>query len=242
MPLEAVVSLLQCPRCGGDLTSAEDSVQCVRCHAVYGVADGVPLLAPTSGVRGDRFPLVYDLAQIVFGGRKSRSRVASLLTSLAPSSVLDVGGGTGFYAPAVPTRAHYVAVDTDAAKIRRLRAQQPRADAVVADAAALPIRDDAVDVALLIAVAHHLPDDVLNRALSELARVTRQRVLFIDPVASNRLTARALWRLDRGSYRRSPEELTDQAEPWFELEHVQVYSIRHDYLLWVGAPRTSDIP
>jgi ubiquinone/menaquinone biosynthesis C-methylase UbiE len=199
------------------------------------------MFASTDPARADRLPVLYDVAQILFGGRRSRSRVAATLAALAPSNVLDVGGGTGFYAPAVPAHAHYVVADLDVAKIRRLRERRPRADAIVADATALPVRSDAVDVALFIAVAHHLPDEALDRALGELARVARRHVLFIDPLATKRMTGRALWQLDRGSSPRTPEELTGRAELWFELEHVEVYSILHDYLLWVGSPRPSDI-
>ena len=213
----------------------------MSCDALYPVSDGVAVLAPTGPTRADRLPVLYDVAQILFGGRRSRSHVALRLAALAPSSVLDVGGGTGFYAPAVPAHAHYVVADLDVAKIRRLRDRWPRADAIVADATALPVKTDAVDVALFIAVAHHLPEEALDQALRELARVARRRVVFIDPLATDRLAGRALWQLDRGSSPRTPEELTGRAEVWFELEHVEVYSILHDYLLWVGSPRSSDI-
>jgi SAM-dependent methyltransferase len=242
MPLDAVVSLLQCSRCAGEMVGIEESVQCIRCGATSPVVDGVPVLAQNDAGRTDRHPLLYDAAQFVLGGRRSRARVGAMLAALSPSSVLDVGGGTGFYAPAVPAYAHYVVADTDIGKIRRLRQRHARADAVLADATALPVRSNAVDVALFIAVAHHLPDEALNRALSELARVARQRVLFVDPLASSRLTARALWRLDRGSSPRSSQELVVRAAAWFELEHVEIYSILHDYVLWVGTPHASHLP
>jgi ubiquinone/menaquinone biosynthesis C-methylase UbiE len=181
-------------------------------------------------------PIVYDLAQIAFGGRQSVARVRAHLAAIAPSSVLDVGGGTGFYASAVPNGARYVVVDLDAAKLRRVQRRVPRAEAVLADATQLPIGKNAFDVSLFIAVAHHLSDAALDLALSELARVTRGRVVFLDPIASRRRTARALWRLDRGSLQRSAADLTRRAAQWFELKHVESYSIRHDYVLWVGSP------
>lgn len=193
-----------------------------------------------AGGRAD-LPFLYDAAQVAFGGRRSVERVAAQLDEIAPASVLDVGGGTGFYAAAVPRSARYVVADTDVTKLRRLKRRVPHADAILADATNLPVQSNAVDVALFIAVAHHLPDDALELALAELARVARQRVLFIDPLASSRLSARALWRLDRGSCARSADELTSRAARWFELEHVESYSIRHDYLLWVGTPHSSSV-
>ena len=167
-------------------------------------------------------------------------RVRAHLESLRPANLLDVGGGTGLYAAAVPSEARYVVVDTDLAKLERLKKRVPTAIAVLADATDLPVKDGSVDVALFIAVAHHLPDDLLERALRELARVAR-RVVFLDPLASGRLPARALWRLDRGSRPRSAEELIAAARQHFDLDRVERYSILHDYLLWIGRAQSAPL-
>lgn len=186
---------------------------------------------------GDRFPRAYDLVQRALGSAGSVRRVEERLRSLAPGSVLDVGAGTGLYAAAVPAAARYVATDLDPRKLRRLRNQVPRAETVVADARRLPFEDSSFDVTLFIAVAHHLSAAGFADALSELARVTRRAAVFLEPLASDRRLPAMLWRFDRGAFPRSAEELTMWAETQFDLLHVERYSIRHDYVLWVGAPR-----
>jgi SAM-dependent methyltransferase len=233
--------MFMCPGCGGEIDVDGGSLSCTRCGNRYELLDGIPVFAsPHSGGRAE-LPFLYDAAQVAFGGRRSVKRVGAHLDRLAPASVLDVGGGTGFYAGAVPTSARYVVADTDVTKLRRLKKHLPHAGVVVADATNLPIRSDAIDVALFIAVAHHLRDKALELALAELARVARGRVLFLDPLAGGRLPSRALWRLDRGSFPRSADELTDLATNWFELERVERYSIRHDYVLWVGRPHGASV-
>jgi ubiquinone/menaquinone biosynthesis C-methylase UbiE len=191
-------------------------------------------------VRGRiELPVLYDAAQIVFGGRRTLGRVGELLDRIGPASVLDVGGGTGFYAAAVPPSARYVVADTDAAKLARLRKRVPRAEAVLADATRLPVRAEAFELALFIAVAHHLSDEALELALTELARVTRGCVLVVEPLSSTRRAAQILWRLDQGTFPRSAEALTALLTERFEPEHVERYSIHHDYLLWLGRPRVA---
>ncbi len=236
VPVGALVPMLACPQCGRDVELAGDSLRCTSCTGRYELSEGVPVFARRCVGSGGAQPLLYDLAQLAFGGRRSVDRVRAQLMAIAPSSMLDVGGGTGFYASAVPVGARYVVADLDAAKLRRLQRRVPGVEVILADATRLPVRTDAFDVALFIAVAHHLSDTALDLALAELARVARRRVVFIDPVASPRRTARALWRLDRGSSPRSASDLTSRATRWFDLEHVETYSIRHDYVLWVGSP------
>jgi hypothetical protein len=42
--------------------------------------------------------------------------------------------------------------------------------------------------------------------------------------------------MDRGSYPRTPEALIAAVERQFRIEHVERYSILHDYMLIVGRP------
>lgn len=231
-----------CPHCGGELEGAAEALSCLRCHdrlASEGAA--VPTLACRNVCSRLAPPFLYDVAQIIFGGRRSVRRVELLLGRIAPTSVLDVGGGTGFYAAAVPSSARYVVADTDAAKLARLRKRVPRAEAVLGDATALPILTKSFDVALFIAVAHHLSGAALDIALAELERVARKRVLLIEPLASERPAGRMLWRLDQGAFPRHAEELTARLVKRFEPEHVERYSMLHEYLLWMGRPRAAAV-
>lgn len=229
-----------CPHCGGELERGGKSLSCTHCHSRYEIsATAVPAFARQGASSRFELPVLYDAAQLALGSRRSLSRVKVLLDRVAPTSVLDVGGGTGLYAAAVPESARYVVVDADAAKLARLRTRVPRAEAVLADATRLPIRTKSFDLALFIAVAHHLSDEALERALAELVRVTRELVLVVEPLASERRAPRMLWRLDRGSFPRRAEELTARLARRFEPEHLERYSIHHDYLLWLGRPRAA---
>lgn len=87
------------------------------------------------------------------------------------ATVVDVGAGTGSYEPADVT---VLAVEPSAVMI----AQRPAgsAPAVRASAEALPLRDNAVDVATALLTHHHWTDP--ERGFAELRRVSRRQVVF----------------------------------------------------------------
>lgn len=82
--------------------------------------------------------------------------------------VLDVGGGSGRAAEAVPVEDRLV-VDLSSEMLSRARARG--LDAVQGDAARLPVPDDAVDAVVIVDAFHHFPDQ--PGALREAARVLR---------------------------------------------------------------------
>ncbi|TMK40686.1 MAG: class I SAM-dependent methyltransferase [Actinobacteria bacterium] len=96
-------------------------------------------------------------------------------------TVLNVGAGAGAYEP--PDR-EVVAVEPSEVMI----AQRPaRAAPVVrAPAEALPLADDSVDAAMAVLTDHHWSDRA--RALAELRRVTRRRIVLFnaDPAQAER--------------------------------------------------------
>jgi SAM-dependent methyltransferase len=151
--------------------------------------------------------------------------------------VLDVGAGTGAYADLVPRDARYLAVDTDPAKLTRLRERLPERETRVADASNLPLADDSFECGLCIALAHHLDDDVLRRTIGELRRVLTSRLVFLDPIASASLSGKLLWSIDRGSHPRPPAVLQEMLAAEFVITHYETYSIHHDYLLCTAKPR-----
>jgi len=92
---------------------------------------------------------------------------------------LDLGCGNGRHAEPLATLAdHVLAVDVSRGLLEEARDRVGGTDAeeavrlVQADAASLPIRADAVDVAVYVATLHHLPErDLRVASLDELARV-----------------------------------------------------------------------
>jgi len=90
--------------------------------------------------------------------------------ALAGRTVLDVGGGAGYFADAVREQgAGYHLVEPDQGELSA-RGEVP-SGAVVGDGYWLPFRDDAVDVCFSSNVLEHVPDP--GGFLDELVRVTR---------------------------------------------------------------------
>ena len=105
--------------------------------------------------------------------------VESFLEGRSGSVALDVGCGNGRHTEALAERVERaVGVDLsrdlldEAVARARDRGFADAAAFVHGDAAALPVRDDAVDLAVYVATLHHLPSrDARVESLNELARV-----------------------------------------------------------------------
>lgn len=183
-------------------------------------------------------PLLYDFIQKLAGADKTRSRVSPWFSQLSNQSVLDVGAGTGAYAQLVPRSAAYVGVDFDIGKLHRLRDTFPGRTVVQGDATRLPIGNKAVDSGIAIALAHHLDDPGFAAMVSELSRVIRRRLIFLDPVWNpSSIRGRALWSIDRGAFPRTPDQLLEGISARFSIDHSQRYSIHHHYLFCVATPK-----
>ena len=91
-------------------------------------------------------------------------------TELAGRTVLDVGGGPGYFSDAFQAAgARYHAVESDVGELAALGAPGP--GSVLGDGMRLPLRDDAVDVCFSSNVLEHVPHPV--RMADEMVRVTR---------------------------------------------------------------------
>lgn len=240
---------LRCTACGGELDANGVALRCVQCGATYPTVDGAPQFidaavdpergSPAARVlqRAAANPLVYNAITLVFGEPIIGRVLQRQLADAGGKTILDVGAGTGNLADRIPRTARYVWLDPDPRKLEGLRRKRPDVPALLADAARIPLADASVDWAASVAVSHHLPDDALAASLHETARVTRERFLFLDAVASRRITGRLLWRYDRGAFVRSRDTLLDALAVDFDLEIVRDVRLWHDYVLCVGTPR-----
>ena len=182
-------------------------------------------------------PAVYDAIQRTVGTPRTRELLRENLASADGKTVLDVGAGTGRFRDTLPPRAKYIWLDNDPEKLAGFKAKRPDDETVLADATDLPLEDKSVDYAVCVAVAHHLPDAALPRLVGELARVTRERLLFMDPVRSDGAIPRLLWRFDRGTHPRSADELVAALGERFEVANVERYWKRHHYVFCMAAPK-----
>jgi ubiquinone/menaquinone biosynthesis C-methylase UbiE len=134
----------------------------------------------------DRWASSYDrslLQPILFRPTHVAVLNAARAAGAHPRDVLDVGCGTG----ALPQRAartwpeaHLVGVDASeqmVAEARRKHEGDCRYRVEVADAAALPLQPESVDVALSTISFHHWFDQA--RGVRQVARVLRSAALFV---------------------------------------------------------------
>jgi SAM-dependent methyltransferase len=178
--------------------------------------------------------VLYDAVQRAAGMERLRQRLSPVLGDLEAGTLLDVGAGTGAFYDLLPERVKYVALDVDARKLERLRAKHRDVERVVGSASALPFEDRAFDYTLCTNVAHHLSDTDFERLVAELGRVTSRQLVFVDPLRVDRVASRLLWRIDRGSYSRSHEQLVERLSSQSAPKHVEAFTILHRYLLFVG--------
>lgn len=88
---------------------------------------------------------------------------------LAGATILDVGGGPGYFGAAFrEAGATYLAVDTDLGELSAVAS--PGAGTVLGSGMALPFRDGAVDLCFSSNVLEHVPDP--ERMAAEMVRVT----------------------------------------------------------------------
>jgi SAM-dependent methyltransferase len=182
-------------------------------------------------------PILYDAVQRAAGLGRLKKRLSPILGELGPGTLVDVGAGTGSFYDLLPSHVTYVPLDVDERKLARLGETHRGVEGVVGSATALPFEADSFDYALCTNVAHHLEDAELELMVSELARVIRRRLVFVDPLrVSGRLASRMLWSIDRGSYPRSYEELVTALSSRFTTEHAEPFTVLHRYLVFVGTP------
>jgi SAM-dependent methyltransferase len=108
-----------------------------------------------------------------FYGALARDSVAQLggFAHLSGATVLDVGGGPGFFADAFAAAgARYVAVDVDAGEMR-LHGRAPGPLTVQGSGMDLPFRGGVLDLTYSSNVAEHVPDPW--RMGDEMVRITR---------------------------------------------------------------------
>ncbi len=88
------------------------------------------------------------------------------------STILDIGGGWGFYHKPLQDRGHAHAV------IDVVNPGFQKCPVTVYDGDRIPFSDKSFDVSLLITVLHHIPDP--EHVILEAKRVTRKRLIVVE--------------------------------------------------------------
>ncbi|TFV86042.1 23S rRNA methyltransferase [Blastococcus sp. CT_GayMR16] len=172
------VEILACPVCGGELSVEATGLRCSAGHRFDRARQGhVTLLPP--GHRppsGDSAEMVADRVGFLAAGHYAGVTGAladAVADGPAPTSLLDLGGGTGHHLAGVldllPAAAGVV-LDSSPYAARRAARAHPRAVAVVADTwARLPIADLAVDRVLVVFAPRNGPE--IARVLGDDGRL-----------------------------------------------------------------------
>jgi ubiquinone/menaquinone biosynthesis C-methylase UbiE len=186
-------------------------------------------------------PWVYDKIQKTVGVNKVYARLEPVLQRAgAGDLVLDIGGGTGTLKNHCAADTRYVCLDIEWDKLEGFRSKFPHGNGIWGDATSMPISSGSVDTAICMFVAHHLDDELLPKMLGEVQRTLRPggRVILLDPIFDRKRTAgRILWKLDRGSFPRTPSILKEILSKRFDLEHWDQFAVWHGYILGVGRKR-----
>ena len=137
--------------------------------------------APT--MSDDEFREAYERLYPMTSSDMTRATTQFVLEHLVGDSVLEVGCGGGDVAVACAEQGHRVmATDLAEGNLEALRARKVNGGSVEtrwADAEELPFADASFDTTVCLHVLEHVRD--LTRAMSELKRVTRKRLVIIVP-------------------------------------------------------------
>lgn len=127
----------------------------------------------------ERYEAWYATPRGQRASRAEKQLLARLLDAFPDArSALDVGCGTGHFTGWLAQRGlRTIGLDRAPAMLAALRRRLPDCPLLFADAHALPLRDRAVDLVVLIATLEFLEDP--RRALAEAARVARRGVIVV---------------------------------------------------------------
>jgi len=130
----------------------------------------------------NRASRIYDLIEFI---RKDTRPKVLQKSELQPGErVLDACTGTGDLA-LVFAKAGAEVTGIDIAENMLLRAKEKtngfQVSWIKMDASELKFRDNSFDISTISLALHHMPENEQVKVLSELARVTRRRVIIVEP-------------------------------------------------------------
>lgn len=123
--------------------------------------------------------------------------------SLENKMVLDFGCGTGANC-CISQAEHYCGIDLDSRRIGFAKRLFPNHTFVVFDGKQIPLPDQTVDLILIIAVLHHIPNELITDYLDEFRRVLKPsgNMAVIEPYLcqKNKFNNWFMKRYDDGNY------------------------------------------
>ena len=143
--------------------------------------------------------------------RRRRVLLRSLGLLEGAPSLIDIGCGVGQFA--LLTGGPYLGIDLNGRYVeyaRRRHRGQPGVEFRRADVTALREEGTRYDLALMVDLLHHIPDDAAVRLLATAARVARRHVINFEPLKEQPSPLGAWFvRHDRGRFIRTRAALLD---------------------------------
>jgi len=130
----------------------------------------------------NRFASLYDLGEFIRKG--TRGKAMSLSGWKPGEKVLDLCTGTGELALTFASQgASVMGVDIARGMLKIASAKGARLNStwLEMDATHLALSNKAFDVSAISLALHHMPESVQLHVLKELCRVTRRRIVIIEP-------------------------------------------------------------
>jgi SAM-dependent methyltransferase len=187
-------------------------------------------------------PSVYEQVQVFFGANKKRAIVQKYLPTLGPqASILDLGGGTGFYRNIWPSTFQYICLDNDWVKLQGFRDNFPQDSALWADASRIPLRDNSIDVIFCNSMSHHISMDTLEQLLAESARILKSsgKIFFLDAIRLPNPVNRLLWKLDRGEHPHTLEDLKEALQKNFAIDSMDQFDNFYNYVFFIATKKAA---
>lgn len=165
--------------------------------------------------------IVIVLRKIVeLNFRKEKNAIRRYLQLRSGERVVDIGCGTGEFAPLFPA-SQYEGIDLDPANISYAKKHYPSYRFQVGDALHLPFPDASFDAALVCGVLHHLSDDEARGVITEMRRVLKLsgKALVMEDTKTERLVSRIMHDIDQGAHIRSERAWNEMMRSSFRVEH-----------------------
>jgi SAM-dependent methyltransferase len=154
-------------------------------------------------------PIFYDIVQLLIRGEKFQKKFVNQFVKPRPGmKVLDVGCGTGWLFPLLPS-CKYTGIDACPARIKacRRRFKTNRAFQNKRLGKKMPFRRKSYDLAIAFGLLHHLDDSEAKHLVNHLrlALKAKGRLITVDGVFLKRQNKikKILLKLDKGRFIRT---------------------------------------
>jgi ubiquinone/menaquinone biosynthesis C-methylase UbiE len=170
-------------------------------------------------------PWIYNLRFLVAGNQqKTKEYILSNYRNLSCKSVLDVGCGTGDFAPLF-SPVHYLGVDINPQYIIHAKRAYPH-EFLAADVVTYSWGKRMFDAALFISTLHHLSDTHVHRLFPPLLRITKKAIIIVDLNPETSFLKYLLVAADRGDYVRTTAQKIALLSRYGTIQNMVHFSTR----------------